>query len=228
MDPTVSAAAVAAIVVRMRGRIDGSQMGGASWPPRPAHAKAPGVAASQRWRVTLAASEVAMAKRVLIVAGPNGAGKTTLSLRILAGREDMVFLNADNIAERIASDRPGDVALDAGRQLLVELDRCVADGASFIVETTLAGRTYASRIPKWQETGYEVSLVFLALPTAEMALERVASRVAQGGHDIPADVIRRRFFSGLRNLRELYAPLVDFWQLFDASGPIPRLLEEGP
>jgi predicted ABC-type ATPase len=145
-----------------------------------------------------------MAKRVLIVAGPNGAGKTTLSLRILAGREDMVFLNADNIAERIASDRPGDIALDAGRQLLVELDRCVADGASFIVE------------------------VFLALPTAEMALERVASRVAQGGHDIPADVIRRRFFSGLRNLRELYAPLVDFWQLFDASGPIPRLLEEGP
>ena len=92
----------------------------------------------------------------------------------------------------------------------------------------MAGRTYASRISKWQETGYEVSLVFLALPTAEMALERVASRVAQGGHDIPADVIRRRFFSGLRNLRELYAPLVDFWQLFDASGPIPRLLEEGP
>jgi predicted ABC-type ATPase len=76
--------------------------------------------------------------------------------------------------------------------------------------------------------GYEVSLVFFTLPTAEMAIERVASRVAQGGHDIPSDVIRRRFFSGLRNFREVYTPLVDFWQLFDSSGPVPRLLEEGP
>ena len=169
-----------------------------------------------------------MAKRVLIVAGPNGAGKTTHSMRVLAGRGDMVFLNADIIAERMAPGRPEEVALEAGRRMLIDLDRCEADGTSFIVETTLAGRTYAPRIPRWQEMGYEVSLVFFTLPTAEMAIERVASRVAQGGHDIPVEVIRRRFFLGLRNFREVYSPLVDFWQLFDSSGPIPRLLEEGP
>lgn len=98
---------------------------------------------------------------------------------------------------------------------------------SFAFETTMAGRTYARMIPAWRRQGYVIKLIFLALPDAEMAVARVAARVAQGGHDVPEPVIRRRYDAGLRNFHRSYKRLVNFWQLFDNSVDPPRLLDEG-
>ena len=169
-----------------------------------------------------------MAKRVLIVAGPNGAGKTTFARNVLREHPHMRFLNADIIAERLSPGRPDAVALEAGRNLLARMDACVANGESFVVETTLAGRSYLARIHAWKRAGYEVFLAFLSLPRPEIAIERVKFRVSQGGHHIPPDVVRRRFFLGLDNVRRHYTGVVDAWQVFDASGSLPILTEEGP
>jgi predicted ABC-type ATPase len=109
--------------------------------------------------------------------------------------------------------------------MLSQIADHVAHGRSFALETTLSGLGYARQIPKWQAAGFAVALHFLALPDAEMAIARVAQRVAQGGHDIPEDVIRRRFASGQANLAR-YCALVDDWDMYDNSGLKPLLLKE--
>ena len=73
--------------------------------------------------------------------------------------------------------------------------------------------------------GYDISLFFLCLSDVQMAIDRVATRVSQGGHDIPDDVIRRRFAAGLRNFDTVYKAEVDTWALYDNSGESPRLLD---
>ena len=98
---------------------------------------------------------------------------------------------------------------------------------SFAFETTLAARSYAQAIPRWRAMGYHVRLVFLSLPTADMAVARVATRAAHGGHDVPEALIRRRFDAGLRNFRELYQDLVTSWLLYDNSGAFPRKIAWG-
>ena len=99
-------------------------------------------------------------------------------------------------------------------------------GENFAFETTLSGLIYTQMIPTWQSEGYTVTLIFLSLLSAEMALARVATRVAQGGHNIPDIIVRRRFAAGIRNL-ERYKSLVNSWQLYDNSGMPPILLDEG-
>ena len=109
--------------------------------------------------------------------------------------------------------------------MLAEIDRLVAEGRSFAFETTLAGRGYLRRIDSWRRIGYRVTLLFLSLPSPEEAVDRVRHRVAQGGHNIPEDVIRRRFEAGLANLRERYGPIVDGWVLYDNAGLTPVIVE---
>lgn len=111
--------------------------------------------------------------------------------------------------------------------MLEEIDRCAAARISFAFETTLAGKIYAHRIQQWQIIGYSVKLVFLQLISLDQAVARVGLRVSQGGHDIPPDVIARRFKAGVRNFETIYRPLVDEWQTIDNGGPVPRLLSEG-
>lgn len=169
-----------------------------------------------------------MAPQIVIIAGPNGAGKTTFAREFLPAEADCpLFINADLIAAGLSPFRPEIAAMRAGRLMLEEIDRNAAAGNSFAFETTLSGHTYVKRIPAWRERGFTVKLIFLSLQTPEEAVARVATRVQQGGHDVPADVIRRRFASGMRNFLEVYRPLVDFWQWFDNSGLAPSLLDEG-
>jgi len=171
---------------------------------------------------------MAEAKRIVIVAGPNGAGKTTFAREFLpreAGCPD--FINVDLIAEGLSPFDPDRVALRAARVMLEEIRRRVREGESFAFETTLAGRNYARRIREWRAAGYHVKLIYLSLTTAELAVARVAARVAKGGHDVPADVIRRRFETGGRNFETTYKGLVNSWVLCDNSGPRPRFLESG-
>ena len=111
--------------------------------------------------------------------------------------------------------------------MLEEIHTHVRKGESFAFETTLSGRHYALLIPQWRGLGYKVKLIFLSLPTPAMAIERVRVRVAQGGLNVPADIIRRRFFSGRRNFENMYQKLVDAWVLYDNSGEKPLLLDEG-
>ena len=162
----------------------------------------------------------------LIIAGPNGAGKTTFAREYVPAAFDGArFLNADLIAAGLSPFDPERAALRAGRLLLTLVDEAVRRGESFVVETTLSGSTYARRVPRWQEAGYRVTLIFLQLSGVDTAVARVAERVRQGGHDVPTPVIRRRFDAGWRNFQETYKPLVDEWVLFDSSNDVPVLLD---
>jgi predicted ABC-type ATPase len=120
---------------------------------------------------------------------------------------------------------PDAAAIQAGRLMLAAIDEHVAKDSSFAFETTLSGKGYARVIPAWRQAGYQVKLIFLQLPDAQTAIERVAARVAQGGHHVPADTIRRRFEAGLRNFETLYKPLVDLWLHFDNAGPEAQLID---
>lgn len=164
----------------------------------------------------------------MIVAGPNGAGKTTFAREFLPREADCPqFINMDMLAAGLSPFDPGQAAVRAGRLMVQEIHRRVRAGESFAFETTLSGRSYAGLIPRWRAAGYEVKLIFLSLPTADLAVARVAARAAQGGHDVPEDVIRRRFDVGLRNFEHMYQALVNSWVLYDNSGPTPRLLGSG-
>jgi predicted ABC-type ATPase len=166
--------------------------------------------------------------RIVIIAGPNGAGKTTFAREFLpreAGLPD--FINADLIAQGISPFAPEEAAIAAGRIMVQMIREKVRRRESFAFETTLSGRNYARHIPRWRKAGYHVKLIFLRLPSVQVAIQRVKIRVAQGGHHVESAVIRRRFKAGLRNFNALYSRLVDSWRLYDNTGSTPLLLAEG-
>jgi predicted ABC-type ATPase len=165
-------------------------------------------------------------KRIVIIAGPNGAGKTTFAREFLPNEADCPeFIDADLIARALSPFAPEKAALRAGKFMLQEIGRRVERAESFAFETTLSGVNYARHIPQWRKAGYNVKLVFLSLPSADLAVRRVAARVAQGGHDVPIETIYRRFEAGLRNFETVYRCLVNGWVLYDNSGPTPRLIQ---
>lgn len=167
-----------------------------------------------------------MSRKIIIIAGPNGAGKTTFARSFLPQEAQCPrFINADLIAAGLSPFAPEAAAIRAGRLMLEEMAGCVARGESFAFETTLAGIGYLRHVRDWRARGYHVKLFFLRLPDPEIAIARVAMRVRQGGHDIPEDVIRRRFAAGLRNLEQSYKAAVDAWAVYDNSGSEPVLLD---
>ncbi|CAB1058176.1 conserved hypothetical protein [Olavius sp. associated proteobacterium Delta 1] len=148
-------------------------------------------------------------QKIVIIAGPNGAGKTTFAKEFLVREAGCSsFVNADLIAAGLSPFTPEQAALKAGRLMHEEIREYVKRRESFAFETTLSGRLYARYIGQWQVTGYRIKLIFLSLPDAEMAVERVRIRVAQGGHDVAESVIRRRFDKGWNNFHNIYKGLV--------------------
>jgi predicted ABC-type ATPase len=167
-------------------------------------------------------------KRIVIIAGPNGAGKTTFAREFLPNEAGCpIFVNADLIAAGLSPFAPELAAVKAARLMLASIAVHAAKGESFAFETTLAGLSYARMIPRWRRQGYAVKLLFLSLPDADMALARVAARVAQGGHNIPEAIVRRRFASGIENFHQRYKHLVDAWLLYDNAPSIPVLIAQG-
>ncbi len=158
-------------------------------------------------------------KRTLyIIAGCNGAGKTTASFTVLHEMLDCrEFVNADEIAKGLSPFNPEGVAIQAGRLMIDRIIHLLKEGETFAFETTLATRSYVKLIQQAQKRGYFVTLLFFSLSTPEQAVARVAKRVSQGGHNIPTDVILRRYDAGLQILFQLYSPVVDFWTLHDSS-----------
>ena len=162
-----------------------------------------------------------MSKNLYIIAGCNGAGKTTASFTILPEIwHCKEFVNADEIARGLSPLNPESVAMQAGRIMLERIDELLERGQSFSIETTLATRSYVQLVKHAKASGYTVTLLFFWLNSPEVAIRRVAKRVSEGGHNIPTDVIRRRYRLGLSNFFNLYKDLVDTWALVDnASNP---------
>ncbi len=159
-----------------------------------------------------------MKKNLYIISGCNGAGKTTASITILPEilncRE---FVNADEIAKGLSPFNPESVAFEAGRIMLQRIDDLINRGESFSIETTLATRSYINLVRKAQSKGYKVHLIYFWLKSPELAVHRVAERVREGGHNIPTDVIHRRYKKGIHNLFNIFMNEVDIWTLYDNS-----------
>jgi predicted ABC-type ATPase len=167
-------------------------------------------------------------KKILIIAGPNGAGKSTFAREFLPNEAECpAFVNADLIAAGLSPFQPELAAIKAGRLMLREIAEHVERGHSFAFETTLAGRAYVRMIRDWRKQEYQVKLFFLSLANAEEAIARIAERVAQGGHHVPDDVVRRRFAAGLQNFEKIYRCEVDYWRWYDNSGDSPVVIDEG-
>lgn len=168
------------------------------------------------------------APSIVALAGPNGAGKSTSGPALLRDTLDIrLVVNADVIARGLAAFAPEAAAIRAGRVMLSQIEHLAERREDFAFETTLAGRAYVPRLRRLIATGYELHLVFLWLPDPEMAVERVARRVAHGGHGLPEETIRERFRRGLRNFFGLYVPLATTWRLYDSSGHNPSLIARG-
>ena len=161
--------------------------------------------------------------RVVIFAGPNGAGKSTHADAILAALGIDTFVNADYIARGLSGRKTDVVAFEAGRIMLKRLHQLGEAGADFAFESTLASRTFAPFFRTLKAQGYVLAVYYFSLANAQLAVRRVKLRVAMGGHDVPSDVVKRRFARSLNNLFNLYAPLADEWTLFDNSS-LPQAL----
>lgn len=156
--------------------------------------------------------------QAVVIAGPNGAGKTSAAPDVLQGAVDIgAFVNADVIAQGLAGFRPESTAFEAGRVMLRRLRELTRTREDFAFESTLAGRSALKLLTDLVEVGYEVHVLYLWLPSPDMAVARVRGRVEAGGHDVPELVIRRRFWRSLANFDGLYRPISTTWRLYDGG-----------
>jgi predicted ABC-type ATPase len=159
-----------------------------------------------------------MTKEIVVLGGPNGAGKTTTARVLLKEFFQLnEFLNADEIAREIAPDDPEAVAMAAGRRMIERMREQVRSTRSFGFETTCSGKSHVRLLEECKKDGWRITLLFLWLASPELAVARVASRVRHGGHGIPENVIRRRFYAGAANLLSFYLPLADEAEIYDNS-----------
>lgn len=167
-------------------------------------------------------------KNMYIISGCNGAGKTTASYTILPDllncRE---FVNADEIAKGLSPFNPNSVAIKAGRLMLTRINELIEGNQDFAFETTLSTRSYVNLVKKAQNRGFIVTIMYFWLNSPELAIERVKVRVNEGGHDIPEETIRRRYFAGIKNLFNLYIDIADDWLLINNSGLNAETIAEG-
>lgn len=157
-------------------------------------------------------------KSLYIIAGCNGAGKTTASFTILPEILNCKeFVNADEIAKGLSPFQPEKVAFESGRIMLNRIDELLKENESFAFETTLSTRSYKNKIKTAREKGFSITLLFFWLQNIELAKERVKIRVSEGGHNIEPEIIERRYLKGIKNLFEIYFPIVDGLLIFDNS-----------
>jgi len=157
-------------------------------------------------------------KKLYIIAGCNGAGKTTASFTILPEILDCKeFVNADEIAKGLSPFQPEKASFEAGRIMLNRINELLSENENFAFETTLSTKSYKTKIQKAKDRGYRVILLFFWLQNIELAKERVRIRVSEGGHNIEPEVIERRYIRGIKNLFDIYLPIVDGAFIFDNS-----------
>ncbi len=156
--------------------------------------------------------------RIVVLAGPNGAGKSTCAPLLLRDTFGVTeFVNADALAAGLSAYDPKIVDFQAGRLMVRRLHELAAARKSFGFETTLASRFYASWLRKLAASGYIVNLLYVWVASPELAVQRVRQRVGEGGHDVPEQIVRRRYYRGARNFFQLYMPLAENWVVWDNS-----------
>lgn len=166
-----------------------------------------------------------MQKNLYIIAGCNGAGKTTASFTILPEALNCKeFVNADEIAKGLSPFQPEKVAFESGRIMLKRINELLESKQDFAFETTLSTKSYKQKVIEAQNKKYKVTLLFFWLETVELAIERVKTRVLEGGHNIDTETIKRRYYRGIKNLFEIYLPIVDEVMIFDNSLESPDLI----
>ena len=165
---------------------------------------------------------------VYIIAGCNGAGKTTASYTVLPEMlQCHEFVNVDELAKGLSPFNPDKAAIEAGRLMLMKMHKLVDLNADFAFETTLSPKSYVNLVKRAKEAGYHVILLYFWLNSVDLAIERVRTRVLEGGHDVAQQVIRRRYKTGLQNLFERYIPICNYWMIFDNSNLKAELVAEG-
>ncbi len=166
--------------------------------------------------------------RLFIISGCNGSGKTTASYMLLPELLDCSeFVNSDEFAKSLAPFHPESAYITASRYMLRKSQYLFEKREDFCIETTLATRSLIKMVRSAQEQGYFVTVVYLWLRDPEIAVQRVAARVEAGGHDVPPDVIRRRYYAGLQYFFDTYAPVCDKWILVDNSETQFNIVAEG-
>lgn len=166
--------------------------------------------------------------RLFIISGCNGSGKTTASYMLLPELLDCSeFVNSDEFAKSLAPFHPESAYITASRYMLRKSQYLFEKREDFCIETTLATRSLIKMVRSAQEQGYFVTVVYLWLRSPEIAVQRVAARVEAGGHDVPPDVIRRRYYAGLQYFFDTYAPVCDKWILVDNSETQFNIVAEG-
>lgn len=167
-------------------------------------------------------------KNVYIIAGPNGSGKTTFAKKFLP---DYVkcpnFVNADLIAGGLSPFSPRSAAIKAGKLVLDQIHEFAKLEVDFAFESTLAGKAHIKFFNELKRRGYKLHLFFLWIPDPELAIARIKDRVAEGGHDIPVQDVRRRFKRSIHNFFRLYQPLMNSWMLFNNAKSVPTLIAKG-
>lgn len=165
-------------------------------------------------------------KDIVILGGPNGAGKTTAAKILLPEKLGLIeFINADEIARGLSPFDVDRAALSAGRLMIARMRSLLDQGRSFALETTCSGRMYLRLLKQAKADGWRVNLLFLWLASPDIALSRVARRVEEGGHAIPSEVVIRRYWAGLANMRQHYLPLADTAAIYD-NGESRKLIAE--
>jgi predicted ABC-type ATPase len=163
-----------------------------------------------------------------IISGCNGAGKTTASFTILPEMLDCKeFVNADEIAKGLSPFQPESVSFHAGRIMVERIDELLNSGVDFAFETTLTTLSYLNTIKAAKEKGYSINLLYFWLNDVNLAIERVKIRVSEGGHNIPEETIRRRYFRGIYNLSNRFIGLCDFWIVINNSSRPYTFVAEG-
>lgn len=166
-------------------------------------------------------------KNLYIIAGCNGAGKTTASFTILPDILNCKeFVNADEIAKGLSPFQPEEVSFEAGKIMLNRINELLKGGESFAFETTLSTKSYRKKIVEAKRKGYNTILIFLWLQSIDLAKQRVKARVLEGGHNIKANIIERRYIRGIINLFDIYLPIFDEVLIFDNSEGKPILIAE--
>lgn len=158
-----------------------------------------------------------MKKILEIIAGPNGSGKTTFAETALLKRKNSLYINSDSIARGLTLNGSEYAQYEAGRFMLEKIGDCLKNNLSFSFETTMSGRIWASHIRQAKKQGYKVILYFVFVNSISLSLRRIKNRVKHGGHDIPKEIVKRRFKRTFSNFVKLYSPMADEWYVIDNS-----------
>lgn len=163
-----------------------------------------------------------------IISGCNGAGKTTASYSLLPEMLNCrQFVNSDEFAKSLSPFNPDASSIQAGKLMLLKAGYLLQRSIDFGIETTLATRSLKRTLDTAREHGYNITLLYFWLNSPDLAIERVRARVAAGGHDIPENIIRRRYMAGLHYLFNDYIPVVDRWIIADNSEIPFRVVAQG-